>query len=501
MKNNIIIPTKVPEGEVLMVHPPYVHYAEQFVRDRNPFLPVGLLYAGQLLEASGKTKVKYHDSQLHDLEARTDLHSFNAIGINAMGTQNIAPAYTTFTSLLQRGVDPNKVYLGGQGVEGLTLDEFQRVFPGANLVSREALGNTRDYWNTSIRDQLEKFSPEDMRTYLTHELTLLFSQGCKYGCTFCGAQVNRQETFYNTTDNLRAILEKSQELGIPALSAYVTSLDFFQQSLKGGDLIKLKKQLEDIIALEKEFGIPLRLRALTRADSYMEATRDPEMISLAKQAGFYQFGFGADGAANTKLLKAMHKGTADLESRLLQAFPHTEQNGFTPEILYVFGIEADTSETLTETGNLCIGLLNHFPTSIYRGFPAKDNIPGNAHWSRESWKRSEAYQKLLSNPQLFANLGFEALANNISHPNEEKRKQVNAKAIEMSHAAHRLGRVQSFLTIPFMDTDVREVMDEQSFETFKEIVSNYAPHIAPILTRENLPEHRAELNRLIPKDK
>src|SRR3989344_4418172 len=131
---------------------------------------------------------------------------------------------------------------------------------------------------------------------------------------------------------------------------------------------------------------------------------------------------------------------------------------------------------------------------------AKNFIPGNRNWKRAKWKQSETYQKLLDNPELFANLGFETLANTISHPDEDMRKLVNRYAIEMSHYAHKLGRVQSFLTIPIMETDGNELMDEGSFEMFKDIISEYAPEISKVLTLSNLPQHREEVNRLIPKD-
>ncbi|MEN9625960.1 MAG: hypothetical protein RL557_288, partial [archaeon] len=37
------------------------------------------------------------------------------------------------------------------------------------------------------------------------------SQGCLFHCDFCGAQTKRQESFYNTEGNLRAIAEKAKE--------------------------------------------------------------------------------------------------------------------------------------------------------------------------------------------------------------------------------------------------------------------------------------------------
>ena len=107
---------------------------------------------------------------------------------------------------------------------------------------------------------------------------------------------------------------------------------------------------------------------------------------------------------------------------------------------------------------------------------------------------------LLDHPQLFANLGFEALANTISHPDEEARRLVNKYAVEMSYIAHQLGRVQSFLTVPTMETDGHELMDKDSFELFKKIIEHYAPEISRVLTMDNLPEYREQLNKSIPID-
>jgi hypothetical protein len=252
--------------------------------------------------------------------------------------------------------------------------------------------------------------------------------------------------------------------------------------------------------VEAETGIPMRLRALSRADSY-ESAIQLDLINTAKRAGFYQFGFGADGAADISLLKAIHKGDNRLETRLFRVFEHAEKNGISPEILYVFGIPEDTDDTLNKTRELCVGLLNAFSTSVYRGFPAKNEIPGNANWPKQSFKRSAVYRRLLDNPLLFLNLGFETLANAVSHPNPELRRKVNRCAIEMSQKAHDLGRVQSFLTIPLMDTNGTELMDQQSFDSFREIIRHYAPDLANDITLENLPDYRAELNKRIPKDK
>ncbi len=490
----------LPKGDTLMVHPPYVHYTGKFVKDGNPYLPVGLLYAGQQLESSGLANVQYHDVQLHDLREREDYANFDSVGINVMGAQNIASAHWTYDFLLDRGVDPSRIYLGGQGVEGLFPEEFAKIFPNTHQSLRTSLSAKNGYWDTIIDRQMDKFSEKDLRTYLGNESTLVFSQGCMFGCDFCGAQVKQSERFYNTEGNLRAVVDRAKGLGINNLSFYCTSLDFFQDALGRDASGKLEERLETIERVGSENGIKLRLRALTRADSYLKAI-DLGLVNMSKDAGFYQFGFGADGAADVRLLKAIHKGDTRLETKLFRGFQHAEDNGISPEILYVFGIPEDTDETLAKTRDLCIEMLEQFGTSVYRGFPAKNEIPGNANWLNHNFRGSNSHMRLIEEPRLFLNLGFETLANSVSHPDEKLRKKVNKCAVEMSHKAHELGRVQSFLTVPLMDTDGHELMDEASFDLFREIARKYAPDFVDDLTLENLPDYRAKLNRRIPKDK
>lgn len=489
--------SNLPKGKMLMIYPEYVH-SDRTKRDALAFLPVGAMYAGQLLEMRG-VSVEYQDNQLHPMGERTDLANFDSYGISVMGAQNIAVAGRTYKLLLEKWVKPEQIYFGGQGIEDLADEEFQRLFLGANKISTSQLMDG-EYWNISIKDQLDKFSEEDLRVYFSNELAVLLSQGCRYNCSFCGAKTGMKESFFNVKDNLESYLQKATELGIPQIRGYVTSLDFFQQAGKQGDVNVLKGYLREVISLKRKYGIEIKLRALTRADSYLAASKDEELMDLVREAGFYQFGFGADGAADISLLKAMAKGNANLKSALLEAFSHMEEHGFTPEILYVFGIEQDTEDTLNKTKELCIGLMDYFKSSIYRGFPAKSNIPVNKNWKRDSWKKTETYQELISNPKLFINLGFETLANFVSHPDEKARRLVNRYAIEMSYHAHKLGRVQSFLTIPIMETDGRELMNQESFEKLRQIIRLYAPEIADALTLENLPRFREELNQKIPKD-
>ena len=494
----------LPVGRVLIIHPPYVHYSDLsattgFIKDTTPFLPMGPLFAGDLLEAHRVAEVEYFDCQLHDIRLHESMGEYDSIGIATMGAQNIAPAHQVFEYLKSR-LPTSRIYVGGQGIEKLKSSEFDSIFPGAHQVLRASLAEMPGSMDVVISRQAEKFSEADLRVYLSNELTLPFSQGCIFGCNFCGAQVQQKEKFFETRGNLEFLMQKAKSFGLTELSFYCTSLDFFQQALPSGNLAALIKKLEDIIELQERYDIKLKLRALTRADSYNAAMSSEGILDLVKKAGFFKFGFGADGAASIELLRAMSKGTNSLNSEILTAFTHAQQNGIVPEILYVFGIPEDTEETLRKTRDLCIGLLEEFPNSQYRGFPAKNEIPGNLNWRNQLWQGSAAHRRLISDPSLFTNLGFEVLANNISHIDPLKRRLVNHYAVEMSYVAHELGRVQSYLTVPMMDTDASELMNEATLELFQQIIKRYASQMPDPLTPECLPEFRRTLNQLIPKD-
>jgi hypothetical protein len=498
-----ILTTPLPWGRVLLIYPPYIHYAtcNGVVSDPAPFLPFGPLYAGQLLERMGRAEVGYFDCQLHGLPGWSDLQNYDTFGISVMGAQNVAVAHRVFNKLVAEGIARDRVYLGGQGVEWLDPEEFRTVFPGAWQAPRVVLSSLSGYMDTNVEPQFRKFTQDDLHTYLSAELTLPMSQGCMFGCSFCAAQIRRRETFYNTFAAAGAYLARAAELGLKALHFYCTSLDFFQGALSGQDIRPLIERLEHLIDLQERFGIRLVLRALTRADSYNAAMRSQELCDLVTRAGFVRFGFGADGAASIELLNSMHRGTTALKSDLLQAFSHCEQHRFIPEMLYVFGVPEDTESTLQATRDLLVGLLREFPHSQYRGFPAKNEIPGNRNWACDSWKRSGAYELLFREPRYFLNLGFETLANNISHPDRTRRKLVNRYATEMSFIAHELNRVQSYLTVPLMVEDGSELLDEESFEWFVAITRRYLGNAHERITLEDFPVLREHLNRFIPKDR
>jgi len=301
----------VPQGRVLMINPPYVHQKDVDHADKSAQLPFGLLYAGELLEQRG-AKVSYHDCQLERLVDRNEIDAYDNYGITVMGTQNIASANHVYKTLIDIGIKPEQIFFGGQGAEGLIDEatgddkEFQMLFPGSNIVSRESL-YTRNYWSTTIRLQLKKIPSEHKDIYFNNELVLAWSQGCLYGCNFCGAQIMQKERFYDVKENLKTYLEIARELDKKSLDFYVTALDFGQQALPHGNPGLLNAALGDVIMMSERYGIEVHNRALTRADSYLALVRDDALLKRIHDAGFYQFGIGADGASSVDVLRAMHR--------------------------------------------------------------------------------------------------------------------------------------------------------------------------------------------------
>src|SRR3989344_982937 len=70
----------LPTGDVLMIQPRYAFSRSAFEQDSNPYLPIGALYAGALLEGTGQD------------------------------------------------TEPSKIYFGGQGIEGLLKKNFRDYF-------------------------------------------------------------------------------------------------------------------------------------------------------------------------------------------------------------------------------------------------------------------------------------------------------------------------------------------------------------------------------------
>ena len=140
---NLTNPTGLISGKrILLIFPPYPHFAGDFVRDPAATLSMSMVYAGELIEQGHLIKgeqneVSYFDCQLHDIRDKK-LGEYDYFGMSVMGGQNIVSAYDTFNVLVKGfGIDPSRIFLGGQGIEYLFPDEFKAIFPQANFMPRQ----------------------------------------------------------------------------------------------------------------------------------------------------------------------------------------------------------------------------------------------------------------------------------------------------------------------------------------------------------------------------
>jgi hypothetical protein len=498
------LPGIEPGANMLMIKPQYEHFGgkNQFKPDRHAVLPVSELYASALIERGG-VRVAFFDRQLHDL-AQAKLADYDAFGIAVRGPQSIAVSYETWDLLVKTfGVDPKRIYFGGQGIEPLDEEEFQVLFPGSVLVKRNT--DIEDYWELSFAEFLDRFDDEDMRVYLNNELTLPFSQGCMYGCKFCAAQVQQSETFYNTRDNLDGFLRKASALGIKKLSYYATSLDFFQQAKKapGHDITRLTARLQDMIDVQSKYGVQVSARVLSRIDSLNDAMEHADLMDLFQQAGFGKVGFGVDGIASQRIWEQTGKGylrsAGEPQLQLLKAYESLSKRGITPENLYVFGHDGlDTAASLDAFERLSVSLMDAFPNSVYRGFVAKQ-VAGSSYWQYFRRFNADNYLKLLQEPWRFMNKGYEMLANPLTHPNREARKIINYTGVKVSYEAHKRKQLQGSHTLPLAD-DGTDVLDEQGYALFMQTTSEYLPASLRASSLRDYAECSAEINRYLPRD-
>ena len=216
-------------GNVLLINPAYVHLDNAIIEQpETAVFPFGLLYVGHLIEARGAC-VTYLDNQRTNITKI--IKDYDYCGINVIGSQNIFTANRTYQELIKLGFPPDRILLGGQGIEGLSETEFNRVFPNALQFKTQDLAIS-GYWSVNISSQLDKFSDEDLEAYLKNELVIPFTQGCKHRCSFCSAANARKEQWYDASSNLETYFKKAREFEIYELTGYATALNFFQMAEK-----------------------------------------------------------------------------------------------------------------------------------------------------------------------------------------------------------------------------------------------------------------------------
>jgi len=339
--------------------------------------------------------------------------------------------------------------VGGQGVESLEYSEFDILFQGTGAFQIKndtdlncALGTQVGIpgaFSITLKSALVELTTEQLKQYISHEMCLFISQGCKYNCKFCAAEKNRAETFRDMgcfKTDLKFLAEKAKEFGLTTLNFYASSLDFFQNPRE------IEKFLLIIADIRKKTGIDIRVRCLSCMKSFLFAsTRIENFGQKLQDAGLWSVGFGVDGTDET-IWKAQGK-TQNSTHHIIECLELAAQIGITSELLMIFGFSEDTPKTLWKNLKSSFRYVRHYKNTVLRPYLAKEVVPGNEEWRT----RKDVVAVILKNPELFYNLDFCAIGSRLTHPHWRHRFISNATYLTMIALFTPFGRC---LTSPLL---------------------------------------------------
>ncbi|HLC72546.1 MAG TPA: radical SAM protein [Candidatus Nanoarchaeia archaeon] len=410
------------------------------------YLPTDLLLVGSRLEQSG-IETRMHDLNLHRLPKKEELQEYDFFGVGVIGAPYIPGAVHLVQDLADKTKQP--ICVGGPALEKMSPEQFARLFrDSATHISTDSNlthfldVDLPDLYAVSIVPMLEKIEKEDLQLYLSREFSLFVSQGCKFGCAFCGAKKKMRETFVEpdtVEENLEYIVRNAMSLGIRQLSIYLSSLDLFQNQDSFGRVLETFADMRG-----KYPSVEYRLRGLSRIDSFVNALKEaPELVDLVKHAGLKTIGFGVDGTTE-KIWKSQHKGQVGL-SQVDEALDTCKRLGITPELLMVMGFPNDDFWSLLKTYMYTVArAVTH--GAVSRPYLAKSFIPGNDGWADPRYEHE--VETLLENPALFANLDFAALGSPLTHPRRFQRYLSNLFYVAITMTLEPFGRNATYPLMP-----------------------------------------------------
>lgn len=416
------------------------------------YLPSSLLTVSARLHHAG-IDAKIHDHNLHPLDTQKMAASAGLqegknlnVGANLVG----APYIPVIISLRQKIEDALggkiNLFLGGQPVNGLSKDQLYRLFGSQTFngnndhILKHQLGIDLRHLpqpeETSLIPAYEKLSDEDFKQYMSREFCLYLSQGCKYGCSFCGAKhtsinpvsgaVTKEKEIYRNLhiveEELNYLVNRARKLGINHFEIYLSNLDLFQtpQKLKQFAQIILKLKQANA-ATGNSPAFTFRIRGLSTAKAFMDTYRQSkETITSMVDAGLWAIGFGVDGVSQ-KVWKQIKKGH-NRKNECVDAIRLTRREfGITPEVFMVVGHAQDTQETMLEGVEFLLDMSEHYQAPP-RPYVAKNIIPGNDAWLDP--RNREYVENLIQHPEYFQLLDYAALPSPLTHPNPVMRHHI-----------------------------------------------------------------------------
>jgi len=420
------------------------------------YLPSSLLTVFSRLQQAG-VEVNLDDHNLHPFTPNHLTDSLN-IGINLVGAPYI-PVVIQLRQKIEETLGKKiNLFLGGQPVNGLSKDQLHRLFGSQTFngnndhILKHQLGIDLRHLpqpeETSLIPAYEKLSDEDFKQYMSREFCLYLSQGCKYGCSFCGAKhtsinpvsgaVTKEKEIYRNLhiveEELNYLVNRARKLGINHFEIYLSNLDLFQtpQKLKqfAQIILKLKQAhsghvpgptLPNHAPGDKDNAFTFRIRGLSTAKAFMDTYRQSkETITSMVDAGLWAIGFGVDGVSQ-KVWKQIKKGH-NRKNECVDAIRLTRREfGITPEVFMVVGHAQDTQETMLEGVEFLLDMSEHYQAPP-RPYVAKNIIPGNDAWLDP--RNREYVENLIQHPEYFQLLDYAALPSPLTHPNPVMRHHI-----------------------------------------------------------------------------
>lgn len=421
----------------VFVQPRHSYASES--REGHIHLSAPMITAMARLSAAGVNDISLKDDNFEG--GGKGLIDADVVGINLVGAPYIPRALEIIRDRVREGVT---VLLGGQIIDSLDDDNddgelsddlkkiFAEVINKVNLLNGNRDSNLKRVFGLEALPSQEEVSSipvwgniddEQMRAYLSHEMSMYLSQGCKHKCTFCQAKKNTPELYRDldiAARDLEWLSQKALSFNIAKLDIYLSNLDIFQNP------DKLKKFLREVIRLKEKYAFTYNLRGLATAESLLQA--DEETMSLAREAGIHSVGLGIDGATyaawrSTGKLHNIDGESEKAAQRCIDAIRKTHENGLRPEILMVFGHSLDTFELskkdLEEALQFTKDMVRQFG-AIPRPHVVKSLVPGAKEWRKRKTNAKEI-EMLLSHPEYFQALDYAALPSEITCPDPKLR--------------------------------------------------------------------------------
>lgn len=387
---------------------------------KRTFLSGSLTAAGARFHYMGY-EVVLIDFNVHDETSQYVLESISRasyIALSVTGGPNI-PSVKTFAEKMATLGTP--ILCGGQGIETISQELFDRTFCGTNAVRIEndmdlfsvlgIKGPFPSVFEIEYAPVLKSLDARSMKTFLENEMTLVISQGCLYRCAFCAAKKNRKEIFRTLKpfeSDLRYIAEQAKQHNVPRIKFYASSLDFFQSARAGITEIMIEEILKIMARIRKETGIDIQTRCLCTMEFLLKASQCiPNLKELLHEAGLYRVGVGLDGTAPT-VWKAQKKNH-NKQHQIIDCMRITSEYGIGCEILMVVGFAEDNVKSLASNILRAFSYSRH-KNVILRAYMAKEVAPGTDKWNKVT------EQPFIEDPSRFHQIDYCAFASKITHP-------------------------------------------------------------------------------------